>query len=101
MKSRKFRRKAVEAGAEGDGENGTATISPAPVAAKAKEKKRPDTGRVLLSFGDDEETHGAVVVKKAGKLRPSGAHSTALPSTDAKPATQVSAAGDDDALTAH
>jgi hypothetical protein len=100
MKSRKFRKKVVaeeDAEAEDDGPMSMA-VPPASVAArereKQKERKRSEAGRVRLSFGDDEEGHGAAAASRSGKLRPSGVLSAALPSTDAKPATQVSGAGE-------
>ena len=99
MKSRKFRRKVVaedDDEAE-DGDNMSMAVPPSSLGAREKEKqrekKRSEAGKVRLSFGDDEEGQAAVAAKKAGKLRPSGVQSTALPTTDAKPTTQTSGAG--------
>ena len=107
MKSRKFRKKVVaeEEDEAADGDNMSVAVPPSSLAAREKEQqrewKRSEAGRVRLSFGDDEEGHGATAAKKTGKLRPSGIPSTALPNVDAKPTTQTSGAGESSIGVAH
>lgn len=94
MKSRKFRRKVTDDAPDGDNES--MARPPASMVAKQerekeKEKKLSAAGKVLLSFGDDEEAHGPLDVKRTEKLKASGVRATAvvLKAT----ATQVSGPG--------
>ncbi|CAL8463414.1 g2948 [Coccomyxa elongata] len=59
---------------------------------KEKEKKRSAAGKVLLSFGDDEEAHGPLDGKKTERLKASGVRATAVALKAT--ATQVSGPGE-------
>ncbi len=81
---------------DGDNESGSLARPPASVVtaqerAKEKERKRSAAGKVLLSFGDDEEAHGPLDGKKTERLKASGVRATAVAFKAS--ATQVSGPG--------
>lgn len=99
MKSRKFRRKVTDDADQGDDDHAPIIKPPASLANKQqrekdKEKKRSAAGKILLSFGDDEEAHGPVLERKTGKLKASGVQTSATTLAGLKTTTtQISGPG--------
>lgn len=97
MKSRKFRKKVTDDAAQGEDDQASIPSQPSLAASKrqrekVKEKKQSGTGKILLSFGDDEEAHGPILEKKTGKLKASGVQTTTTAIAGSK-TTQISGPG--------